>query len=404
MSNFNPVNQIVDDLEKKISKLNSSCKELKDNMLWYTNNSEASFRNMFNEIRSRNDQLYTKRAEIDGKIDLLTQKIADITSKIRTRLNPKNWFDHDQIALRRDRRELEETLKKAKQDRIDTTVEIEKNDEKAKSTDNLLKRYRAFDLPQHKLSYKSAREQLTSLRKRLDKAEKKQRDVDSALKPVIAQIKEYEKLKKNAERKLRRAQSLDEDLENASNSYERAQVHQQCESEFNHGSPRKVIAESERELRQINRDYEKARDRANDIGRKAARVIEAIIVDGINLCYDNKNFIGLSALEVIIPLLQNDYEVTVVFDAAIGSMVKLSTDSIDRKLGQKARIHVMSPGGKADETVLNLAERDNHTYVLSNDRFGEYNDKRAIREKRILRHEIINRHIMIHDLGIDRTF
>ena len=59
---------------------------------------------------------------------------------------------------------------------------------------------------------------------------------------------------------------------------------------------------------------------------------------------------------------------------------------------------------KADETVLSAAEDDNHSFVLSNDRFADYPEKLAVKEGRILRHEIVSPVIYIHELQIDAKF
>ena len=42
--------------------------------------------------------------------------------------------------------------------------------------------------------------------------------------------------------------------------------------------------------------------------------------------------------------------------------------------------------------------------MLSNDRFSEYRDKPAVREKRLITHEILNGQILVHDLDISLPF
>jgi hypothetical protein len=43
-------------------------------------------------------------------------------------------------------------------------------------------------------------------------------------------------------------------------------------------------------------------------------------------------------------------------------------------------------------------------YVLSNDRFAEYAEKPAVRDGRVLRHEILNGRILVHDLDVAASF
>ncbi len=404
MSDLNPLDEPLKALKKKISKVNKRMEAILEEINWFESNNEDELQNQLNAHLSRVNQLRNKHDEAEEDIAAFLRKRGELKSKTRTIFNPKNWFAPDQVRLRRTEKKLKKSQRAEEKRKKSLSAQITKGSKEADNAQMTLDRYVSFDIAARRHAFEQTEEELISLQSRAKRIAERKESVDLALKPVLKQLQQLASMKQEAEATLDRATELDRKLTYADNSYERAMVHQECEEEFNVGSPRKVIAKAERDLRRIGRDYEKAQNRAMEIGQKAARRIDAIIIDGINLCYENNQFIGLSALEKLIPVIQNDFEVTVVFDAAIRRMTNSNDKEISAMLGRQVNVHVVATKGKADETVLDLAEDDKYTYVLSNDRFGEYNDKSAVREDRVLRHEIVNGRILIHDLGVNSEF
>ncbi len=83
----------------------------------------------------------------------------------------------------------------------------------------------------------------------------------------------------------------------------------------------------------------------------------------------------------------------------IRGLLRFSDDDLRTAL-PAAKIHVVQSGRQADETVLDAATKAT-AWVVSNDRFGDYRDKRCVKEGRIIRHEILSDRILVHDLGVD---
>ena len=181
-------------------------------------------------------------------------------------------------------------------------------------------------------------------------------------------------------------------------------IHEECERTFGEGSPRRIIGERQKEVRRLERDFDKARRRVEDIARKASRKIDTIVIDGNNLCYEGNTFIGLSAIEALLPSLVRVCSVVVVFDSAIRRMLNTTDSGIQKRLGRRARVHIVASRRLADETVLDLASGSEGVYVLSNDRFGDFNEKHVVRDGRIIRHEIVNGNIFVHDLQLRATY
>lgn len=56
-----------------------------------------------------------------------------------------------------------------------------------------------------------------------------------------------------------------------------------------------------------------------------------------------------------------------------------------------------------DEILLD-SESDHNSYVTGNDRFVDFPEKPAVRERRLIRHEILNGKVLFHDLDLPHDF
>jgi len=243
-----------------------------------------------------------------------------------------------------------------------------------------LQRHRAFDLARRRSDLSQIKCSIAAKKDELEIVAARKRRVDELLGPLVREIQNLESRKRRAESDLDAAQDLDRRLSSEGNSYERAMIHEQCEHRFGEGSPRRIIGERQKEVRQLERDFDKAKRRVEDIARKAARKIDTIVIDGNNMCYEGNTFIGLSAIETVVPLLAGISSVIVVFDSAIRRMLNTDDSGIQKRLGRHAKVHIVASRRLADETVLDLASASEDVYVLSNDRFGDFNEKPVVRD------------------------
>lgn len=404
MPELNPFDEPLQRARQTISSLTERKNTVSAELKWFNSTSEATLSTTLKEANAQANVLRNKHAEIDGAIKACHRKQAETTAQVRTILNPKNWFASDQVQLRRAQKELGIKITAHEVEQKEISARIQAADIASKKAAAELTRFCEFDVQKKKEELGNIETLLAQALPKVESLMTQKSVVDQALEPVVEQMRQYSQTYKSYEQRRNRAASLESELDSASNGYERALVHEQCETEFNVGSPKKVIVESEKEMRRIQRDYDKALKRAEEIGQKAARRIDAIVIDGNNLCYENGKFIGLAALVAIVPILQSEYSVTVIFDAAIRRMLNADDARIARQFGVQVRVHVVATHAKADETILDVAASSKYAYILSNDRYGEYNDKAPIRERRIIRHEIVNGKIFIHDLGIDEAF
>ena len=121
------------------------------------------------------------------------------------------------------------------------------------------------------------------------------------------------------------------------------------------------------------------------------------------MCYEGSKFIGLKPLLASTKELKKRYEITIVFDAAIRSQTKSSTKDIADKF-DGVHVHIVASKRLADDTILDVTSNDKYSYIISNDRFGEYKEKEVVKNDRIIRHEILNQQVLIHDLNINTKY
>ncbi|WP_421121694.1 hypothetical protein ACE2AJ_09835 [Aquihabitans daechungensis] len=209
------------------------------------------------------------------------------------------------------------------------------------------------------------------------------------------------------------AERIDRQLSDETNSYERAMLYNHCKREFGHGSPRKAIRALERQIElraqaidyhqrkldHLSRNMAKTRQRIEGLVEVALREIVALVIDGNNCSYEAGEFIGLAALHPLTEHLAQRFEVTVVFDSDIRSLLKVRDNDLRTALPDVS-VHVVAPRRKADQTILDLADAST-TWVVCNDQYGEFRDKVAVKERRLITHEILGGRILVHDLDVN---
>ena len=201
-----------------------------------------------------------------------------------------------------------------------------------------------------------------------------------------------------------RADRFEQELSSASNSYERAMVHQECEAKFGTGSPKQVINDRRGKIRSLENNIPKLERRVRDELQKLERTIGHLLIDGNNVCYEGQSFIGLRAISALIRELGGRYKTTVVFDASIRAMLRTDTQGIERALGASVNTHVAPSKTAADEYLLKLADLDNTAYILSNDRFAEYHDYNVVKSGRVFRFLVAEGKLMANDIDISVNF
>lgn len=401
---FNPFDKKLEKAEAKKSELCSSLNTVNNEIDWYVGTELEMLTDSLDELQIYLEKQSLNCIQLRGEVQNIKVNINNLSKSINSLWNPINWFDSQQRDLRGRISELDKVLKEA----IKNSAKMEhryQNTKQMKSTMiEEIERYKSFNFDTKNKNRMMLENQLAEQKREVEKISVRKQKVDEALEPIVTQIHAAEQKKSEANSIKRQAESLNNELSNADNSHERFKLHEECEAKFGTRSPMKVISRKESEIRRIDRDLAKLKVRAKDIADISARNIKKLILDGNNLCYQGNTFIGLSALKSLVPILAHEYEVVLVFDASIRGALGINDYKIRDILGCGIQVHVVATSVKADETVLDLAGADKTIFIVSNDRFGEFGEKQALRDKRVIRHEIVDSQVLISDLGLSATF
>lgn len=398
--NRNPFSDSLDRITQTITNLSETEQHVNEELQWYHSTDPEELREKRRTNIAEAKRQNMDRDEADEELASNQEELDRLAPYIKTFFDPRNWFEQKQRQLRKDRKKLTKFRKNKKSLQRDIDKRLLDIHIKIESIEAKILRYDSFDLECHQSELRDLQQQIASNRDEAQRIVNRKKHFDEVMKPLVSEMRSLSSRRRTAESKKQQAEDLESQLSSAENSYERAMIHEQCEEAFGSGSPIKVIRQQQIDIRQIDRDYRKTEERAGKIARKASRTIAAIVIDGNNLCYDGEGFIGLSALETLVPILSHEYSVIIVFDSAIRRMLKTNDRGIQKSFADDIQVHVVAADSMADETVLDLAAKNDDTYILSNDRFGDYNEKEVVRAGRIIRHEIVGGKVFVHDLNV----
>jgi hypothetical protein len=401
---LNPLGEQLENAETMASELRSVLKSIRNEIDWYESADLKVLADSRVELQSQLDIQSQDCTRLRGETQQIEASINKLSGSVNSLWNPKNWFDSQQRELRGCVSAKKTSLETVRKNASTAQGHLQDLEHQMRTKTEEIEKYKSFDFDAKCKDRMILANQLSQQEKAIKRIADRKQQADAALAPIVKQIRDAEQKKSEAASVMLQAQRLDKELSNADNSYERAMAHQKCEENFGTGSPRKVISQKESEIRRLDRDLEKLQKRAKTVADKAARNIKKLILDGNNLCYQGDMFIGLAALKSLVPILANDYEVVLVFDASIRRAIGCGDSDIRDILGGDIQVHVVATSVKADETVIDLAGPDKTTFIVSNDRFAEFGEKPALRDQRVIRHEIVSGQVLIHDLSVSETF
>ena len=400
-------NPFAEKLEKLESEYEEAC-----GLLRHTKMKLAWFQGFNLDQESLKLQRTERReAEIQARLQQAQQRLTGLESSV-TELkgvasmgfDPRYWFSAERAIAKRQLVGALQELVALQSKVVAMKTEISDAKRLGSETQGELEMARTFDplLAQSIIVAQQAilgriEPQLVRLRARRDA-------LDDVLMEPLNSLRKQEAKRDLLMRQISRAEVFDCELSNAHNGYERALIHKRCGNELGDSKPGNVLRQSRGALRSVDDKIGKLQARVDSLIRLATLDIRHIVIDANNLCYEDGRFLRLAALEALVPILSRRYKVTLIFDANIRRMLKLSSKDIEARFSDAERVHIVASKRKADETVLAVAGADPHTFVLSNDRFDDYPEKLAVKEERVLRHEIVGWAAYIHDLQIEAKF
>lgn len=328
-------------------------------------------------------------------------------------LNPLYWFSSERAAAKQQLELGQQTVDRMKSHYDFLDKQAQTNAELAQSLTDDLQRYRAIDSQKAKSAIHDLDAEIAQARPELALLNARHAEADKKLRPLYAQLDEYQRQHTEVMREIDQAKRFDQALTDATSSNEKRMIHQQCGQELGESSPQKAMQSRQGRLKWIERETTKLQKYLAVTLKRLTGDIRSLVIDGNNLCYKERStFVGLAALEAIVPLIIQAYKVTIVFDPHADRLLKMDLDEIKAHFDPTVSVHIMNSHNAADETILSVAAANPGTYILSNDNYTEFMDNfdderrvmRDILRKRVLKHEIVGNLVHIPDLDLSIEF
>lgn len=428
------LNPLAVDLEASAERLKTIRKrraKLTRDLDWHRAFDKPATTEAGDRQRAACDALGAEKLEVNRELTDAQHQAQQLEPMVRLGWRPTYWLSHE----RRDAKEKLSSVQghmvelEERQNRLKKSIERARAS--ARSTARALNRFERFDPDATRAAIASLEAEISLLHIDHERLAGRKEELDRQLQRPLEVLDNLRSEQREAVRRrdalLHRLSDLQADIDSADeldrllsaapNGYERRIIHERCERALGSSSPRAVVSDRRRQLREVkrkladaegtlrsfDRNIEKAELRVGTIVRRGARDVRALIVDGSNLCYQGTDFIGLAALRALSRELSRTYDVTLVFDASIRHKLAAESSRDLQDAFPGATVHVVAARTQADETIL-AAAQDPSVYVLSNDRFREYLDKSAVKEGRLITHEIINGQVLVPDLEVSVTF
>lgn len=404
MTDHNPYAEQLAQAQKKAQQFSIERRRHADELSWFSAFNGQTAHTRLSQFNRQADKLHHEIAALENDIESSKAAIRQLEPAVDFGFDPRYWFSSERTAAK-------EKLEKAK---VAIDLSLSKHTTLKSEVTSLMKkmsalqadldRYRAFDSLQSEAAIRTIDQHFTIKNSEIEGLTRLKNNLDDQLKTPLADLQAEQREETRLMIEINRAEFLERRLNSAANGKERALIHQQCSDEFQDRSPSKVVNNLRYKLEPVQRRIKKQIANVDLIVFRATRDVRSIVVDGNNMCYYQQRFIGLTALEAITPRLSERYKTIIVFDSGIRGMLKMRDKDIQARFGSGVEIHVVATATSADETILAIAEPEKAMYVLSNDRFDDFKYRRAVSEKRIMRHEIVNNSVHIHELGLSANF
>lgn len=347
-------------------------------------------------------------AETDRKLQRIDQQIKSLSIAQRAidaeasfGFDPRHWFSSKRDAAKQKLENVNKQLATLAKERVSIATPKTQAGHDCRELHAFhvkkLNDYCNFDVSKAESEISKRRHELDVLAPELQQLRKRKSSLGKLLDEKLAELEPY----------IRRLDQLEVDMQKAESLYDqlnapranKVTIHQDCEARFGDGSPGRIKSKLRSQIEKEKRVIRKLETVIEQAIKRSQSDIREIIIDGNNMAFDGREFIGMRALDAIVPLLRNEYKVTINYDPAFNRRINLSTAAL-RKRYPGVAADIVPSGTDADYYLLKFAADKPYAYVISNDNFDDYSAEPAVREKRILKHAIVNGCISIPFLQI----
>ncbi len=389
-------------LAVEIDNIRSQLNELTSKLNWYDAFSPRDAKARVHTLRDRDAQDAERLSGLSANLNRLKGACGEVEGQLMMRLDPRGWFNVEQRALRQKATSLRLEVKDA-EGAVDALRAQHTSGRKAISQAQAeLQQHTSTPITELRQSRADLSDHLASALSRREVLEAERGTFDIEVRPLVEQLSARELELRTARRNADLARKLDVELNAAPNGFERKKVHERSEEAFGTGQPKAALRQNEKIIEQTERTIEKVQRRMRDLHERWIRVVDLLIIDGSNFCFaSGSDFVGLSALKAALPLLAAKCNIIVVFDASIRRKLAAGDTAIRTELASGAEVIVMPTKTAADETIISRVNGFPRRFILSNDRYSEFQDHEAVAAGRMLRHVISSDRVQILDLRID---
>lgn len=359
-------------------------------------------------------QLARKVSETQQRLDLLTSSSESLRKEKAKRDEAAGsgswlaslWLSAEQKVAKHQAAELGKRLELLNQSRREVEAELNKHKPGEALLTQSLQRYRRFDLLEASATEAGMAQELQHLESLMESTRIASNKWEAM---AGASVREWAKTARQLEmidNDIAEAEVMERALSSAhNNKHKKRSIHQTCLARFDVQSPGVVLERLKRKRTYKEQELAKKKDRVEDNLRLLENAIETLILDGNNLCYrpaenGRSTFIGLGVVSALIPHLSELYKVVVLFDPGICGRLATTEARLQAQFPQ-ARVSVMGNGAKADEGILAAAAFDAGAFIISNDRFADYSEQPAVKERRVLSHIIHTQSVQIQQLQVN---
>lgn len=404
ITNINPYAEQLRSAKRELDSIRKNLDNVLQALRWYEKADIVAWQHQLEEKKNLFQMQQEITSSLQKKLTFQSEQLKIYDEKSSFGINPLYWFSKERRLYQKlydDLKKIVKNIIKDKEYSIKKEVILKKEISELNSS---IQKYHTFNAKNH---YEYREKLLTEEKLANEKYMRINKfycNFSKKTQPLIDELNCIDSRLHFLERDVSDVKDAMDRLNNASNSYERAMIHQDLEEKYNDGNPGKILQRLRKEKNSLERSRQKLRERLDTIVRQHSNDISTLVIDGCNLLYIYGNeYIGMRPLQTLVrELLAQEYYVIVVFDNSITK--RFTEEDIYEKLGSKIEVHIAPPNIKADEVLLNMADRHDTTYVISNDKFTDYPERPTVYKKHILRHHIANGVIQVPELGISLTY
>ena len=426
----NPFTVQITKLNVKLRQMERKRQEAAD-QLAHWNSQISHFENQDRDVDKANAEfrqaerkvasLQTLKVKFSAEAAALVELTKKLEEKAGLGIDPRRWLSAEREVAKRHLNRVQLDLVTQQLKVAKSSQEYEAAQTHLRNLETKISLLRAFDHLGSQAAVAALQGTLERLQSCMDeisldinRLQPLQDALDASLLEPLKHLREDEAERKLFFHRIARAEHFLRLLDDAilqNDRKEKWQIHKACGEELGDGKPIFVIQRCRESMLRIEVRIQKSQERVSSVIRMATNEVRHIVIDGNNLCYaqgNRKLKNPLAALEALVDHLAAKYKVTLIFDPGIVGVDKTRrTDKdsyIKGRFPKAYEVYICPSKNDADQTALNIAEDDPHTYILSNDNYSEYREQAAVREQRVLRYNIVASMVLIHELGVRIKF